>query len=127
MRYFLREENFMKKIFIVVFVILILGGTCYAQPTQLSDRELLIQLYSKVDSIDKSINGLLLDYTSTKRNVILLDKRVTTNESNFASFCKRFDDLTVRWNTLITIFFASLLGMVAWMLRRTYGNRKQDN
>ena len=117
----------MKQIIAVIVIILILSGVGYAQPTQLTDRELLIQLYSKVDSIEKSINGLLSDYASTKREVTLLDKRVTTNETNFASFCKRFDDLTVRWNTLITIFFASLLGMITWMLRRTYGNRKQNN
>jgi len=117
----------MKKIIFIIILILVLSGIGYAQPTQLTDRELLIQLYTKVDSIEKSMYGLISGYESSKKEIIALDKRITTNETNFASFCKRFDDLTVRWNTLITIFFASLLGMVTWMLRRTYGDRKQNN
>ena len=114
----------MKKLIIIVFILLILGGTCYAQPTQLTDRELLIQLYTKIDAIEKAINSITPKMAETDRTIYMLDKRVTTNESNFASFCKRFDDLTIRWNALITIFFASLLGMVAWMVKKSYGIRK---
>jgi len=117
----------MKKIIIVVILILTLSGICYAQPTQLTDRELLIQLYTKIEAIEKSIYNINPKIDATDKAIVSLDKRVTTNESNFTSFCKRFDDLTIRWNTLITIFFASLLGMVTWMLRRTYGNRKENN
>jgi len=114
----------MKKIIIIIILVLMLSGLCYAQPTQLTDRELLIQLYTKIEAIEKSIYSITPKLEATDKAIVMLDKRVTTNETNFVSFCKRFDDLTVRWNTLITIFFASLLGMITWTLRRTYGNRK---
>ena len=119
----------MKKLILIIIVVLIFSGIGYAQINNLSDRELLIQLYAKTESIEKAIYNLNSSAELNRRDVFALDKRVTTNETNFAGFCKRFDELTVRWNTLITIFFASLLGMVIWMFRRAYtsGNRKEIN
>ena len=117
----------MKRIIIVILMMLILSGICYAQPSQLSDRELLIQLYTKVEAIENSLYKITTNNESTQKDIFILDRRVTTSENNFANFCKRFDDLTIRWNALIAIFFASLLGMVAWTMRRTNENRKQDN
>ena len=117
----------MKRIITLILMMLILSGIGYAQPSQLSDRELLIQLYTKVEAIENSLYKLTTNNELTQKDIFTLDRRVTINENNFASFCKRFDDLTIRWNTLIAIFFASLLGMVAWTMRRTNGNRKQDN
>ena len=115
----------MKRIITLILMMLILSGICYAQPSQLSDRELLIQLYTKVDSIENSLNKITTNNELTQKDIFTLDRRVTVNENNFASFCKRFDDLTIRWNALIAIFFASLLGMIAWTMRRTNGNGKK--
>ena len=117
----------MKKIIIVIILILTLSGICYAQPTQLTDRELLIKLYTKIEAIEKSIYSITPKIEATDKAIVMLDKRVTTNETNFVSFCKRFDDLTIRWNTLITIFFTSLLGMIAWIVRNSYVIRKENN
>ena len=117
----------MKQIIVAILLVLILSGMCYAQPSQLTDRELLIQLYTKVESIEKGIYNLNTGFENNKRDIYSLDRRVTTYETNFAGFCERFDDLTIRWNTLIAIFFASLLGMIAWTVRRTNGNGRTNH
>jgi len=117
----------MKKIILIFFAVLIFSGIGYAQVNNLTDRELLIQLYTKVDGIEKSLYKITINNESIQKDISVLDRRVTTNETNFASFCKRFDDLTVRWNALITVFFASLLGMIAWVVRNSYVIRKEND
>jgi len=117
----------MKKLILIFFAVLIFSGIGYAQVNNLTDRELLIQLYTKVDGIEKTLYKITTNNESTQKDIYVLDRRVTTNETNFASFCKRFDDLTIRWNALIAVFFASLLGMVVWVVRNSYVIRKENN
>ena len=117
----------MKKLILIILVVLIFSGIGFAQVNNLTDRELLIQLYTKVNGIENSLYKITTNNESTQKDISVLDRRVTTNETNFASFCKRFDDLTVRWNTLITVFFASLLGMVVWVVRNSYVIGKENN
>ena len=45
----------MKRIITLILMMLILSGICYAQPQQLTERELLVQLCEKVDFINKGI------------------------------------------------------------------------
>ena len=48
----------MKRIIIVILTMLILSGICYAQPTELTEREMLIQLCGKVDFINEGITRI---------------------------------------------------------------------
>ena len=103
---------------------IVFGITVVAQPSNLTDRELLIQLYSKVDSIEKSVNKIASNSESMQTSITLLDKRISRNETNITTFCEKIDDLGLRWNALLALFATFILGLFVWMWKRVYSNRK---
>lgn len=114
----------LKKIILVLILVAIFNLTVIAQPSNLTDRELLIQLYSKVDSIEKSVNKIADSSESMQTSIVLLDKRISKNETNITTFCAKIDDLGLRWNALLGLFATFILGLFIWMWKRVYSNRK---
>lgn len=114
----------MRKVILILIVILIVcASNCnvlFAQPTQLTDRELLIQLFGKMESIEHSINRIENSFTGIKENAQELDKRVTKSEMNIANFWEKLEDLMLRWNTLLGLFVTFVGGIFIWMWRSVY-------
>jgi len=75
----------LKKIILLtalIFLLSIFSCMSLAQPSSLSDRELLIQLHSKLEFIEESVKRIEENFSDVNRKVILLDKQVTKNELN---------------------------------------------
>lgn len=106
-----------------LFVVVNLG--VMAQPSHLTDRELLIQLTSKVEFIEKTVRRIEEHTENVKFNVNVVEKQVARNEINIASFFSRIEDLNTRWTALLLLFGGFVIGIFVWMWRRAYnGNRK---
>lgn len=91
-----------------------------AQPTDLTDRELLIQLITKIEFIEKSVRRIEVHSEDVKHNMVVIEKQVSKNEINIAGFCNRLDSLMVRWNALLALFATFILGIFVYMWRTAY-------
>ena len=114
----------MNKIILAIGLVVIISITVVAQPSNLTDRELLIQLYTKVESIDKSVSRIAGNSESMQISITLLDKRISKNETTIENFCEKIDDMGLRWNTLLALFATFICGLFVWMWKRVYSNRK---
>jgi peptidoglycan hydrolase CwlO-like protein len=111
--------------FVLIFaIILFFSMIVLAQPSNLTDRELLIQLYTKTESIEKSISKMTDSYRDIQSDIVTLDKRVSKTEINVADFCTRFEELITRWNALLGLFALFITGMFVWMWKKVYSNKK---
>lgn len=110
-------------VFAIIFVIAF-NITAAAQPSNLSDRELLIQLYSKMETVEKAVNKMVDNSRITQNSIIELDKRVTKNESNIESFCNSLDGIVAKWNILLTFFLTLLVGTIVSIVARFINGRK---
>ena len=113
----------MNKVVLIVVVVLLLSVVAVAQPSNLTDRELLVQLYTKVDSIERAMNKVAYSAEIMQTSIVLLDKRVSANETSIKVFCDKIDDMGLRWNALLALFATFILGLFAWMWKRVYTNR----
>jgi len=95
-----------------------------AQPSNLSDRELLIQLYAKIDVIEKAVSKIVDNSELVQRNIINLDKRITKNESNIDLFCENMDQIMAKWNILLTFFLTLLVAVIVSIIGRFINGRK---
>jgi len=95
-----------------------------AQPSNLSDRELLIQLYAKIDAIEKAVSKIVDNSELVQRNIINLDKRITKNESNIDLFCENMDQIMAKWNILLTFFLTLLVAVIVSIIGRFINGRK---
>lgn len=106
-----------------LFIVVNLG--VMAEPTHLTDRELLIQLTGKVEFIERSVRRIEEHTEDVKFNVNVVEKQVARNEINIASFFSKLEDLNTRWNGLLVLFGSFIIGIFVWMWRRAYnGNEK---
>ena len=118
---------YLNKILILTIVILISINVIpvIAQPfSNLTDRELLIQLYSKLEGIERDVNKMVENTELIQRNIYNLDKRITKNETNIESFCKAIDDIMSKWNTLLAYFLTLLVAVIATLVARFVNGRK---
>jgi len=115
----------MKKIIIIILLIVfMLPISVFSQPSDLTDRELLIQLYGKVESIRETVRRIEDNSKNVTANVNLMEKRVTKNEINIAGFYEKLEELVARWNTLLALFIAFITGIFIWMWRKVYNGNK---
>lgn len=114
----------MDKIILATILIIILSITVMAQPSNLSDRELLIQLYAKIDVIEKAVSKIVDNSELVQRNIINLDKRITKNESNIDLFCENMDQIMAKWNILLTFFLTLLVAVIVSIIGRFINGRK---
>ena len=105
-------------------VVLLFNITVLAQPSNLTDRELLIQLYTKTESIEKSISKMADSYRDMQSDIVTLDKRISKTEVNVADFCMRLDELVSRWNILLGLFATFIISIFVFMWKRSYNNKK---
>ena len=118
---------YLNKILILTIVILISINVIpvIAQPfSNLTDRELLIQLYSKLEGIERDVNKMVENTELIQRNIYNLDKRITKNETNIESFCKAIDGIVAKWNMLLTFFLTLLVAVIASIIARFINGRK---
>ena len=116
----------MKKIFAVMILITVMGvfsSLSFAQPSSLSDRELLIQLHSKLEFIEATVKRIEGSSLEVNRKIVTLDKQVTKNEMNIAGFYDKLEDLVSRWNYLLGLFVTFITGIFVWMWRRNYNGK----
>ena len=115
----------LKYILIIAIMIIVFNTIGMAQPfNNLTDRELLIQLYSKIEGIEKDVNKMLDNTELVQRNIYNLDKRITKNETNIESFCKVIDDIMSKWNTLLAYFLTLLVAVIVALIGRFINGRK---
>ena len=115
----------LKYILIIAIMIIVFNTIGMAQPfNNLSDRELLIQLYSKLEGIERDVNKMVENTELIQRNIYNLDKRITKNESNIESFCESIDDIVAKWNMLLTFFLTLLVAVIASIVGRFINGRK---
>lgn len=113
-----------KIILIVIILLAIFNSVAVAQPSNLSDRELLVQLYSKVEGIENSMNKIVDNSELVQRNIVNLDKRVTKNEINIDSFCESLDAIMKKWTILLSFFLTLLVGVIVSIIARFMNGRK---
>ena len=111
----------MKKIILIIFIVLIFSGIGYTQPTELTEREMLIQLCGKVDFINEGIARIEKIMVSNTEKISQLDIRTTINEQNIASMLDRIKELAGTWNWLLGLFATLLLGMFVYLWKGVYG------
>ena len=109
---------------IVLFILIVFSCNVLSQPTDLTDRELLIQLYSKIESIEGSVKRIENNSKNVTENVNFLEKRVTKNEISIAGFYEKLGELVSRWNTLLGLFVAFISGIFIWMWRKVYNEKR---
>ena len=115
----------LKKFIIIAIIFVVFNMIAMAQPfNNLTDRELLIQLYSKMDMVEKAVNKIVDNNIIIQRNIIELDKRITKNETNIESFCKVIDDIMSKWNTLLAYFLTLLVAVIVALIGRFINGRK---
>lgn len=108
-------------VLITVFIFCIFSYNIFAQPpSNLTDRELLIQLTVKVGFIEESVKRIENNSARANSKVDILEKQVAKNEINIAGFFDKIDDLTTRWNALLALFAGFMITIFVWMWRRTY-------
>jgi len=120
-----RKVIYLNKIILIVIILLaIFNSVAVAQPSNLSDRELLVQLYSKVEGIENSMNKIVDNSELVQRNIVNLDKRVTKNEINIDSFCESLDAIMKKWTILLSFFLTLLVGVIVSIIARFMNGRK---
>jgi predicted PurR-regulated permease PerM len=117
----------MKRIILIIIAVLIFSGIGYMQPTQLTERELLIQLCEKVDYINSGIARIEKTMALNTEKISQLDIRTTINEQNIGSMLERIKELAGTWNWLLGLFATLLLGMFVYLWKGVYGNRKASH
>ena len=117
----------MKRIITLILMMLILSGIGYAQPQQLTERELLIQLCGKVDFINEGMARIEKIMVSNTEKISQLDIRTTINEQNISSMLDRIKELAGTWNWLLGLFATLLLGMFVYLWKGVYGNRRTNH
>jgi len=111
-------------IFVVIFAV-IFSVKVMAQPfNNLTERELLIQLYAKMETVEIAVNKIVDNSRVTQNSIIELDKRVTKNESNIEAFCKALDGIVAKWNMLLTFFLTLLVGVIVSVIARFINGKK---
>ena len=110
--------------FVVIIAALILCifscNVLAQQSSNLTDRELLIQLTAKVGFIEESVKRIESNEARAHSRTNTLENQVTKNEINIAGFCDRLDSLMVRWNALLFLFATFILGIFVFMWRKAY-------
>ena len=108
----------MKKMIILIILIIftfpILG---FSQPTDLTDREVLIQMYEKITFIEETVKRINNNSIITETRVTAMRDRITKNEMNISTFLERLKELVTRWNMLLGMFSTFILGIFIWMWR----------
>lgn len=108
--------------------VLVFAGNVNAQITNLTDRELLIQVYTKMETIEKSIAKMADSYDSMESSMNLLEKRVTKNEISIATFCEKIDTMSASWYWLLGLFFTFISGIFLIIYKKFWnGNKKVAN
>lgn len=107
-----------KKIMIfVILMILVLPITVSSQPTNLTDREVLIQMYEKITYIEETTNRINNNQMKSSNKIIQVESRVVKNEVEIKNILERIKELVLRWNTLLGLFATFILGIFVWMWR----------
>lgn len=113
-----------KKIMLMILIIFAFPILGFSQPADLTDRELLIQLFGKMEFIEESVKRIENNSKGITTNINLMEKRITKNEINIAGFYDKLGELVVRWNTLLGLFVAFITGIFVWMWRKAYNGNK---
>jgi len=116
---------------VIVFIMIMLFLTSavvsvYSQPTNLTEREMLIQLTEKINYIEQTVRRIDENSVDVNEKIYTMDRRVTKNEMDIGGFIERLKELVARWNALIGIFSAFVLGMFIWMWKRSYNGKKSS-
>lgn len=117
----------MKKIILIILAVLIFSGIGYAQRSELTDRELLIQLTEKINYINDSVTRIEKNFGSISDKIYILENRVTVTEQSIISLLERIKDLASTWNWLLGLFATFVFGILLWIWKGNRGNRKKDN
>ncbi|GAJ24944.1 unnamed protein product [marine sediment metagenome] len=113
-----------KMIIIMILITFIFPISIFSQPSDLTDRELLIQLYGKIEFIERTVRRIEDNSKNVTANVNLMEKRITKNEINIAGFYEKLGELVARWNYLLGLFVTFIIGIFIWMWRKTYNGNK---
>jgi len=117
----------MKKIILIVLAILMFSRIGYSQRSELTDRELLIQLTEKVNYINDTVTRIEKNSSLTTDKVYTLENRVTVTEQSIFSILERMKDLSSTWYWLLGLFATFILGIFIYIGKGVYGNRKTSN
>ena len=124
----------MKQIIVIIVIVLILSGVGYAQISNLTDRELLIQLNEKINNINEGITRIENRFAMQDNKIDILNNkieivetRVTATEINLNSLCGKVEDLTAIWYWVLGLFGILVISIIVYVWKGIYGNRKANN
>lgn len=113
-----------KMAILIILITFAFPISIFSQPSDLTDRELLIQLFEKINFIEESVKRIENNSKDVTTNINLIEKRITKNEINIAGFYEKLGELVARWNTLLGLFVAFITGIFIWMWRKIYNGNK---
>jgi len=106
-----------KIIIIILMIVFMLPISVFSQPTNLTDREVLIQMYGKITNIEKTVEKISENSMVIENKVYKMESRITKNEMNISTFLEKVKDLVARGNMLLGLFSTFILGIFVWMWR----------
>ena len=116
----------MKKLFFVILIVIIFAASMVvnAQISNLTDRELLIQVDSKLEYVQKTVSRIESNSNETNYELSEIEKRVTKNEINIDNFCTHIQDLCDQWNRLLGLFIIFISGIFIAIFRTWWIKKK---
>ena len=125
---------YIKKLILIILAVLILSGIGFAQGSSLTDRELLLQLYEKVNYINNSLARIETKFTSieAKADIAMekadkVENRVTINEQSIFSILEKIKELAINWNRLMMVFLTFIFSIFTYIGVGIYGNRRTNH
>ena len=115
-----------KIIIIILLIVFMLPISVFSQPSNLTDREVLIQMYEKIIYIENAVKKINSNSMIIDGRVTQIENRVIKNEMNISTFMEKLKELVTRWNTLLGMFAIFILGIFTWMWR-SVSYRKNNN
>jgi len=115
----------MKKIIFGIIIVLLVTSTSLAQISNLTDRELLIQLNSRMEYIQKTVARIETNSNETSYRMNDIEKRVTKNENNIDIFCIHVDEICSQWNKLLALFVIFISGIFIAIFRTWWTKKKE--
>ena len=91
--------------------------------TDLTDREILMKLIEKFDNLEKAVLRIEANSDITRNKVIAIDREMYRNSIEVSSLSEDYDRAVARWNALLGLFVVFILGIFAFMWRRSYSGK----
>lgn len=105
----------------IIVMIILIAFVCpisiFSQPSNLTDREVLIQMYEKITFIEETTRRIDDNSHNINEKLVRVEGKIIKNEIEIKNIMERIKGIILRWNTLLGMFSTFILGIFVWMWR----------